>query len=341
MVVAPPFSGKQSLVNQVFMQLQKQEIPIKIGVVPLFNIRTWPDFLSLLVKQAIGSFVNTLDEWQSLCANLLPINHPLVYVNEGKINDIHLAFNPIRTEEQVKELLAFPEQLCIHFNERLIIHIIDFQNIELFDNRHTFLAMVLHHWKQCTKATYLATASKVNAIRMLNGPQELLKKTFDQITFTPIEERLFTDYIVSHFSKAGRVISKELAELLYETTGGDPYYTQYLAHLCFINTKGFMNEAMFRQAYEELLNILHRRFCAITDDLTPPQINFLKAIINGIERFCTAEVMEAYQLHSSANVTRVRTALEKKEILVFIRNKPHFLDPLFKTWFSERFISAL
>ena len=168
-----------------------------------------------------------------------------------------------------------------------------------------------------------------------------MKKTFEHITLAAVDEKLFKDYLIKGFYKAGRVISADLAEALLRTTGGHPYYTQYFAHICFVNTKGYMNDAMFSSAYKELLDILHHRFCRITDDLTTPQINFLKAVIDGIERFCTAEVLETYRLHSSANVTRVRAALEKKEILVFIRNKPYFLDPIFKIWFSERFIAAL
>ena len=341
MIIEPPFTGKQSLINQGFLRIQKQKTPIKTCLVPLFNIRHWNDFLFCLAEKSIGCFVYTLNEWKTICSELLPLNNPNVQVNEKKINDIYLSFPYLPSVEQTDELLALPERLCHHFQERLIVHLDDFQNVELFETSYKSLMYALKTWKQHTKTTYLMSASRRNAMHSMNGSRDILKKVFEQISFTPIDEKSFTEYITKGFAKAGRVISKEIAESLYRKTDGHPYYTQHLAHLCFINTKGFMNMAMFQQAYNELLDIHHRRFTLITDDLTLPQINFLKAVTHNIERFCTLEVLKKYGLNSSANVTRIRTALEKKEVLEFVRNKPQFIDPLFKIWFIERFISSI
>ena len=340
-MVEPPLSGKQSLINQAFLRVQKQKTPIKICVVQLYNIRSWEELLFRLSEQAISCFVNTLIEWKTLCDLLLPINHPTVKVNEGKINDVHLSFPPIRSEGELTELLALPERLCYHFQDRLIVFINDFQNINLFENGYKLLQTALKSWKHHTHTTYLIVASKLNAMNEIDGSRGIIKEVFEKITLTPIDEKSFTDYIIKGFSKAGRVISKDLAEMLFRKMEGHPYYVQHFAHLCFINTKGFMNTAMYNDAYEELLDIYHKPFTTITDDLTPPQINYLKAVIDHIERFCTYEVLTKYGLNSSANVTRVRMALEKKEILEFVRQKPRFLDPLFKIWFSERFLSTV
>jgi len=341
MIVEPSFSGKQSLINQGFLRVQKQKAPKKICYVPLFNIRSWDDFLTHLAERAADSFVNTLTEWKSLCLDLLPLNNPTVKIDERKMNSLHLSFSPKLSEKQREELFAFPERVCYHFQEQLVVYMSDFQCVNLFDDSYPLLTSALKTWRQHTQTTYLISASKPNAMHALDGNREILKKVFEHIPLTPIDERLFTDHIVRGFSKAGRVISKELAELLYRKMEGHPFYTQHFAHLCFVNTKGFMNNAMYQQAFEELLEIYHRPFTAITDDLTPPQINFLKAVTHNVERFCTSDVLKKYELNSSANVTRVRMALEKKEILYFKRNKPFFIDPLFKIWFSERFTSPL
>ena len=339
MIIEPPYSGKQSLINQGFLLSQKQKTPIKICTLQLYNIRNWSDFLFHLADKAIGSFANTLDEWKTLCAELLPYNNPAVKINDRQINDVYLSFSPLSSEGHLEELFALPERLCYHFQERLIVFMNDFQNVNHFEDSYKTLMHALKIWKQHHQTAYLIAASKPNAMRVMDGSREILKKVFEQIPLTSIDEKIFTDHIVKCFAKAGRVVSKDLAELIYRKMEGHPYYTQYFAHLCFINTKGFMNNAMYYQAYEELLDIHHRRFTTLTDDLTTPQINYLKAIIHNVERFCTLEVLEKYGLNSSANVTRVRMALEKKEVLEFIGNKPRFLDPLFKIWLSERFLS--
>ena len=219
-----------------------------------------------------------------------------------------------------------------------MVHIQDFHNILLMEHFRPVLASCLKTWKDHHAATYLLSSHKVNAIQELCCHNSAFDKLFERIPLAAVEEKVFIDYIVKGFAKAGRVISKDLAELACRKTEGHPFYTQHLAHLCFINTKGYMNEAMFAQAYQDLLDVHHREFCALSNDLTDSQLYFLKAVTHGVERFCTAEVLDSYQLHSSANVNRVRTALEKKEILSFHRNKPIFMDPVFKRWFIEIYL---
>ena len=66
------------------------------------------------------------------------------------------------------------------------------------------------------------------------------------------------------------------------------------------------------------------------------QVNLLKATLEGVVRFSSADVIRKYGLNSSANVKRVKDALMKKEILVFDdEDQPEFLDPLFEYWIKK------
>ena len=339
LLAEPPRTGKQSLILQSFTQLQRQGAAIKLCELSLFNIRSFRDLALQIALQAATAFANTLADWKALCTGLLPLNAAQVKINETGQPGPLLFFPPVLTGEQIQELLELPERLCAHFQERrLVVHIQDFHNILLVDDFRLALTSCLKTWKEHHATTYLLSGAKVNAIRDLRCRHTAFDKLFEQVPFAPIEEKAFIDFIIKSFSKAGRVISKDLAELLFKKTEGHPFYTQHFAHICFTNTKGYMNEAMFAQAYEELLHIHHQNFCRLTNELTDPQLALLRAVTHGVERFCTAEILEKYQLHSSANVNRVRTALEKKEILSFYRGKPSFIDPLFKRWFIEKYL---
>ena len=60
--------------------------------------------------------------------------------------------------------------------------------------------------------------------------------------------------------------------------------------------------------------------------------------VDGFTRLSAAEVIQRYDLHSSANVKRVKDALMKKEILLFDANDvPSFQDPLFEYWLSSSY----
>jgi hypothetical protein len=146
--------------------------------------------------------------------------------------------------------------------------------------------------------------------------------------------------MIQSFSKTGRVISKEFAEQLHRKVLGYPYYVQLLAHICWLNTKGFVMDSVASKSVEDLYDYNERIFRWITDGLSSSQLNYLHAVIDGVVRFSSEENLQRYELHSSANIARVREALEKKEILSFDRyNMPTFIDPVFELWFRNRYMN--
>lgn len=80
------------------------------------------------------------------------------------------------------------------------------------------------------------------------------------------------------------------------------------------------------------------RFVSCVNGMTGHQLSFVRAILDGVRQFSSCEVTEKYRLNSSANVKRVREALQKKEIVTFDDDGvPHIIDPLFKYWIQQFF----
>ena len=52
-----------------------------------------------------------------------------------------------------------------------------------------------------------------------------------------------------------------------------------------------------------------------TDNLTNNQLNYLKALIDGVKQLSSKETMESYKLGTSANVLRIKEGLENKEVI--------------------------
>jgi hypothetical protein len=74
------------------------------------------------------------------------------------------------------------------------------------------------------------------------------------------------------------------------------------------------------------------------DDLTDHQLSLVEAALDGVVRFSASDVIEKYELNSSANVRRVKDALKKKEVLTFNeKDEPEILDPLFEYWLRKHF----
>lgn len=63
------------------------------------------------------------------------------------------------------------------------------------------------------------------------------------------------------------------------------------------------------------------------------QMNFLRAILDGVHsEFTTQEVLQKYQLGSSANVSIVKWALVKKELIEIEKRQAVIPDPVMTGW---------
>ena len=72
------------------------------------------------------------------------------------------------------------------------------------------------------------------------------------------------------------------------------------------------------------------------DGLTAYQLNFLHAIADGLtSEFTRKENLHHYQLGTSANIKRLKTALENKELIDISGKTVSFNDPVFKLWFRK------
>lgn len=65
-------------------------------------------------------------------------------------------------------------------------------------------------------------------------------------------------------------------------------------------------------------------------------MNFLRAVIDGIHsEFTTQKVLHKYQLGSSANVSIVKRALVKKELIEIEKRQVVISDPIMVVWLKR------
>ena len=70
--------------------------------------------------------------------------------------------------------------------------------------------------------------------------------------------------------------------------------------------------------------------------LTSFQMNFLRALCDGVSSdFGSKAILEKYNLGSKSNISRIKTALQDKEMIDFDKNSVYLEDPVFKIWFKR------
>jgi hypothetical protein len=192
------------------------------------------------------------------------------------------------------------------------------------------------HWQKHSRATYCIYGSKRQMMATIfENPSMPFYKFGDVIFLKKIETVHWVSYIVKRFKATGKSISEELAEKIATLMDNHSNFVQQLAHETWLAAGKKCKPADVDEAVDNLLNKLSMLYQRETDQLSNTQLNFLKALSNEETRFSTADVLHRYRLGSSANVTKIKAALEQREVIDTMESTIQFSDPMYKTWFKK------
>lgn len=364
----PPRVGKRTLVAQALGQMRKQHPTVRPVAVDLRFTVSGAAFWCVLTEALFRPFAQTPAQWAELVRALLPLSAPQVVsrarspkgygadlgVNLGTNpgtnpgtdpgTDLGLDFGPVLPPEALEELTSLPARLCARFRIPLVLvfyaahRLLRLQETEEAGRR--FAAQTARALAKVQGLTCLFCGSGSLAYRELFEKGAPWAAATRSVEIEPIEEKVFVADITQKFSRSGNLIPAEAAVKIYAHNQGHPFYTQELAHLCFSHTKGYFNDGVFQRAVREQLDGHGPHFELICAGLSRHQCLYLKALLDGVEHFTKARVLEDYHLNSSANVHRVAGALEKKGVIVLAQRKPRIADPLFARWLKNHFDST-
>ena len=170
------------------------------------------------------------------------------------------------------------------------------------------------------------------------SPQSALKTPgmVEHLPLQPVDDRDIIEYVVKGFMLSGKVIERDLVLGACKLFRGNLWYLNHFTSICDSLSKGYINEGVLMEALKSMISIHEPKFRTMVNDLTDHQLSLMRAILDGVIRFSTSEVIEKYSLNSSANVRRVKDALKKKEIITFNeKDEPVILDPLFEYWIGK------
>ena len=236
--------------------------------------------------------------------------------------------------------LSLPEKLALHFSVPVIVIIEQFQNFMLFDDWEDMLETLEIAWSGRERATYVLSGSKINAMKDIFENRKHFYRFAEYVPLEPIDEKEITEYIIRGFSKGGKIIERDLCLGIARLFESNCWYINQFLSICDSLSRGFINEGILVEALEMLVSAHSLRFREAADGMTGFQINMLRAILDGTVKLSSSDTIEKYGLNSSANVRRLKDALEKKEIVVFDGDDvPRIIDPLFKYWMKKYYFA--
>ncbi|MCQ2177681.1 MAG: hypothetical protein MJY42_02205 [Bacteroidales bacterium] len=336
-----PRYGKASLIQQTLFTMKSEGCRFRSLSIQMLNLRSAGDILCRIGSSLLGFYLNTADECGRAVAVGLEGTHFTFNPEAFSAKGVFLKLTEAPDENDVRSILRLPARLCAHRPERLILILNEFQNIMIAEHGEWLCSLIESEFKLNPpgggNVSWLLCGSQYNAMNDIFEIRRFFYRQVKRVKLGRMDKKVLSDYIIKSFLSYGKVIDRDLTFRICEKLGYHPGYINHICSSCDGLSKGFITETTVEDAMNCLINVHEPRFISIMNDLTGFQVRMLRAVVDGNIKFSSADVIRKYDLHSSANVKRLREALCKKEIISFTPEEdlPFILDPLFDYWIRK------
>ncbi len=314
-IYAAPGWGKRTLVREAKKLLDADAQPPAFVSLDLFNITGREEFTSLFAEAFRG---------------------PIESYNREALLPLDINLESIGLEAA----LGLPSLLGSLTGKRYVVYFREFQNILGFEGGEDVLKIMERCLGKMGDAAVIATGGQLNRMKEIFEVRRLFYRTAVHIPLEPLAKKDCMAYLRGGFLHSGKNIEDDISEALYLTGGGCPLVINRLARICDLRGVGYINRRVLGDAIETYLDeddALYRYFMSC---LTVFQVNFLRAVCDGAEKFSSRDILERYSLNSSANVFRIKDALRKKELVTFDdKDRAEIINPMFELWLKKRYFA--
>ncbi|MBA3899234.1 MAG: ATP-binding protein [Bacteroidetes bacterium] len=340
-LISPRRWGKSSLVLKASELARKKNKNIRFCFIDLYNVKSDEEFYNLLAMEVLKASSTKIEEIASLAAKFLKQIIPRISINPEAGSDISLGFEWRQLKKHPIEIINLAEEIAREKNLKFIICIDEFQNIGFFEDPLQLQKKLRANWQRHKHVSYCLFGSKRHMMMdVFASPSMPFYKFGDLIFLEKISSENWVSFILRRFTENKKTITEETAALIAEKCENHPFYVQQLAQLSWLRTSKKCTSAIVEQALDSLLHQLSLLFQTITENLSPTQINLMKAIVNEEQQLSAQETLYQYQLGTSANVAKSRNALINKEIIDVIGKEVFILDPIYKLWLKTYYFKG-
>jgi len=340
-LISPRRWGKSSLVKRAGDELTGEDPRVKIIYLDMFNIRTEEEFYKILSENILKKVSGKMEEVIANAKKFFKQWTPKITFSPDAVQEFSFGFDWHEIKKQPGEILNLPEAVAKDKGYKIVVCIDEFQNTAFFEQPLAFQKKVRSFWQTHQNTAYCLYGSKRHMLmEVFSSPSMPFYKFGDLIFLDKIPENHWQSFIREKFLATGKIITKKQAGYIAFIMENHPYYVQQLAQLCWLRTNKRVTNTIIETSAESLVLQLSLLFQNITEALTTSQVNFLLALIDGVEKLTSKKTIETYRLNSSAQVIQIKNALINKEIInERIPGKPEILDPVYKIWLKNQYRS--
>ena len=333
-LVSPRRIGKSSIVRKVMKEITDPSI--KTVYIDIYDCRNEYDFYNRfaaeVLKQTSTKAENVIENIKKFLVRLTP----KIAFSPEPTSEFSLSLGITPQNYEPEEILQLPEKIGRDQGVHLVVCIDEFQQIGEMPDSLSIQKRLRGVWQHQRNVSYCFFGSKKHLMTKLFQNRRMPFFQFGEMMFLdkiPTED--WVPFICARFERQGKHISEDLARRICETVEGNSSYVQQLAWNVLAETEKTTTEQDFLHGEEALLAQCSALFEEQLKGLTGYQLNFLRALCDGVTGdFGSKSVLETYNLGTKSNITRIKTALQGKELIDYDKNGVYLEDPVFKMWFK-------
>lgn len=332
-LISPRRWGKSSLVQNAANEAMIENKDLHFCFLDVFSVRTEEQFYQHLAIEVLKTSASRMELLLDYAGRFLGKFLPKLSFSPDAQNEISLSLDWKEVRKEPEDILNMAERLAIEKGWKFIICIDEFQNTSTFENPLDFQKKLRSQWQKHQHTAYCLYGSKRHMLMDVFTNPSMPFYNFGSLMFLEkIKKENWVPFICKRFEETQKHIDKECAALIADLVECHPYYVQQLAQQSWFRTADSCTPEIVFDAHQGVMAQLSLLFQSKTDELTNSQLNFLKALIDGVEKFSSKETLDEYKIGTSANVLRVKRTLESKEIIDIQGSDISLIDPLYKSW---------
>jgi uncharacterized protein len=333
MLISPRRWGKSSLVQHVAARMKRKDKKMVFCFIDLYNTRSLEEFAevysSSLLKSTSGSFEEAVSTVKSVFRHIVPA----INLSPDPASEVSLSFDWKTVKKNLSEVLDMAEKIAQQKKMKLIVCVDEFQNISYLDDPGAFQKKLRAHWQKHQHVTYVLYGSRQHLMMDFFTKPSMPFYKFGEVFF----QKHWISFITRRFKDTGKSIGETEAMAIAGMMKNHPYFVQQLSQAVWLKTSRKAILDNIHEAIEDLLDQYTILYQKEADQLTNFQLNFLKALADRVTSFTKQAVLSEYNLGSSANVKRIKEALQNKEIIDVFGKDVQFNDPMFELWLKKRY----
>ena len=335
-LISPRRWGKSSLVQKAGKEAAKSDKNLRMVYIDLYNIRREEDFYKYLSEKVLSAVSNKLEELAENAKKFLKQWIPKISFTPDAQQEVSFGLDWQQVKKQPDEILNLAETIALEKNLKIMICIDEFQNIGYFNDPLAFQKKIRSHWQKHQNTSYCLYGSKRHMMmEVFASPSMPFYKFGDLMFLQKNTKEKWHPFIVKRFKATGKKITKKPALKIAGLVENHPYYVQQLAQLTWLRTEKEATDEIIDQSLESLIMQLSLLFQSLTESLSTTQVNYLQALLDGVSKLSSKKTIAKYDLGTSANVVRIKSALINREIIDEYGGHIYIQDPVYGIWLRD------